>query len=115
MTANGLVGGLLEELVDADGDRLVGADQRVVEADLLGQVRLTQPHPFGEVLLRVQVHQQHLLAKVGQGGVQVDGQGGLVHSTFLITLSNDLRDNRGRELLLLVHLRHIIHDKIICC
>jgi hypothetical protein len=88
-----LSGRLVDELVDVDGDRLVGADQCVVEGDLFGQVGIVQPDPFGEMPLRIKIDQQYPLSEVGECSTQVDGQGGLAHSTLLITNSDNMRDS----------------------
>ena len=93
----------VQQLHFGGGQVAVGGDQ--VEAGILGGVdhrvfhvhfahqhvvdgvfRLVLVHTgaAGGVPLRINVHQQHLLARRRQGSGQIDAAGGLAHSTFLV-------------------------------
>ena len=56
--------------------------EEVVDRDVQGVGVDAQPHREGP--LRVEVHQQHLAAQLGECRAQVDGGGGLAHPTLLV-------------------------------
>ncbi|GAO25777.1 hypothetical membrane protein [Alicycliphilus sp. B1] len=77
-------------LLGRHGGLLDGArfEQHVVHAER--ELALVHARTHRGIALRIQVHEQHALAYLGQARGEVDGGGGLAHATLLVGNAEDL-------------------------